>query len=149
MNYIRVHELTSNIIEYETALSNIQELAGKLVHNKTGLSIDITIKEAIPEQSNNFGKGNAGEGMEVQDAFYMIFGSNLQRIEPPKPKPKHILSGLSQDNMPPEIALIMLGSIRRWYQESLDHAKKELEDELTPKGMKLKYVCSPIQNQLT
>lgn len=138
MNYIRIQELSTAIVEYETALNHIQELAGNLVHNKTGLDIDITIKEAIHEHHNIHAKGNSGEGVETVDFFKAIFGPNVEILNAPKQqKPTHKLSGLSQSGMPPEIALIMLGSIRKWYQSQLDIAKIDLEREMKPERIQL------------
>lgn len=138
LNYNTIKMMLEDIELNQKALTNIRLLAAQLADTSKDVNVYIKIRslipvKEIPKDSMNgaqaifivpggdpYGRGNAGPGQD----FYVGFPEGMQPTSQPK---TYTETGLEAEGMPNEIALIMLGSISKWYSEKLQKAKDSMD----------------------
>jgi len=119
IDFNQVSDISQEIVRCKNAISKLQKLAKKLSNiNHSNVEVSITLFEEKEPEKDIYGKNN------VDVPIFMI-GSpedihNLPIYTSPKKEAEHFRRNtITEDGIPPELALIMFDSMKKYYQNRL------------------------------
>ena len=120
IDFNQVSDISQEIVRCKNAISKLQKLAKKLSNiNHSNVEVSITLFEEKEPEKDIYGKHNV-----VESPIFMI-GSpddirNLPIYTSPKKEAEHFkINTITEDGIPPELALIMFDSMKKYYQNRL------------------------------
>ena len=141
MNIERINKLTGEILKSKGAIAKIEKLARKLAEDKGDLNVKLAV-EMPTSHRNNVGDS---QGINVYMDGRIIFSGADMFGDIPPPPPQYSApakNGFEQDNIPNELALIMLESMIKYYNDQVATLTQELEELIEPVKIGLKSISS-------
>lgn len=133
LNYLRISQLSTSIVECENAMNKLKSLAKKLAKSKSDLDVEIIITEgdkpAVKAQQMKEGDKpvvmicTTNEMFQQADLYSQFRRQPKQEQYEPK-------DGLSQKGMPNDLALVMLDSMSNYYKRQKQSLEYLMIDEL-------------------